>query len=209
MVRRIARRVFSRLPRRCDIELEDLVAAGTIGLMQAVSRFDPSRGIRFEGYASRRIRGAMLDEIRDLDHLARSHRRELKAGGAKQPQVFQLRTDDPALEVGGWGQVLADPRAQHDLELLEISDIWQTASAATDDVEFRVLLMRYMDGLAFNAIGDAFGRSALWAMRTNKKAIERVRRRLTRSSQHGGSYAPGSHICRLPCHQPLSPDLSP
>jgi RNA polymerase sigma factor FliA len=50
---------------------DDLEAAGIVGLIQAIDRFAPERGIPFEGYAAFRIRGAILDEVRRLDDLSR------------------------------------------------------------------------------------------------------------------------------------------
>jgi len=69
-VRKIASRMARRLPQSVDIE--DLVGAGTVGLMEALSRFDNSGGRSFETYAEFRIKGAMLDELRRNDPLSRS-----------------------------------------------------------------------------------------------------------------------------------------
>lgn len=60
---------------------DDMISAGTVGLIEAVGRFDPSLGVKFETYAIRRIRGAMFDELRRADRLSRSvrtHQRELE-----------------------------------------------------------------------------------------------------------------------------------
>ncbi len=73
LVRRIAQRLLARLP--ANVELDDLVQAGMIGLMEAVERFDQAHGIAFEAYATSRVRGAMLDELRAGDWLPRSARR--------------------------------------------------------------------------------------------------------------------------------------
>jgi RNA polymerase sigma factor for flagellar operon FliA len=52
------------------VTLDDLIGAGTIGLIQAVDRFQPSRGLQFATYAKHRIRGAMLDFLREEDPLS-------------------------------------------------------------------------------------------------------------------------------------------
>jgi RNA polymerase sigma factor for flagellar operon FliA len=67
-----AERVWSRLPE--GIELDDLIQVGTIGLMNAISSFDPSRGIRFEAFCLPRIQGAMQDYLRDTDWAPRAVR---------------------------------------------------------------------------------------------------------------------------------------
>jgi RNA polymerase sigma factor (sigma-70 family) len=72
LVHHIARRLQQRLP-PC-VTFDDLSSAGTIGLMQAVDRFDASRGASFKTYAQHRIRGAMLDYLRGEDPLSRGTR---------------------------------------------------------------------------------------------------------------------------------------
>ncbi|MBN9658373.1 MAG: sigma-70 family RNA polymerase sigma factor [Acidobacteria bacterium] len=65
-----------RLHRRCpQVELDDLIQAGTIGLIQAVDRYDESRGCLLKTIAEHRIRGALLDYLRQIDPLPRNIRR--------------------------------------------------------------------------------------------------------------------------------------
>lgn len=61
--------------RAMDLELDELVSAGTLGLIEAFNNFDESRGLAFSTFAAPRIRGAMLDEMRRQDHVPRSVRR--------------------------------------------------------------------------------------------------------------------------------------
>ena len=70
----LVRFVVSRLgiPATSLLEADDLVSYGIIGLINAIDRFDPSRGIRFEAFASTRIRGAVIDQLRVLNWLPRS-----------------------------------------------------------------------------------------------------------------------------------------
>jgi RNA polymerase sigma factor for flagellar operon FliA len=74
MVRYIASRKVRELPAHC--ELDDLASAGLVALMEAIDRFDPSKGASFEQYAWTRIAGALVDELRKLDWASRSVRRE-------------------------------------------------------------------------------------------------------------------------------------
>ncbi|MGD9786934.1 MAG: RNA polymerase sigma factor FliA [Sulfuricellaceae bacterium] len=76
LVKRIAFHLIARLPH--SVQVEDLVQAGMIGLMDAINNFDPGQGAQFETYASQRIRGAMLDELRQVDWLPRSARKNLR-----------------------------------------------------------------------------------------------------------------------------------
>jgi RNA polymerase sigma factor for flagellar operon FliA len=64
--------------RAMDLELDELVSAGTIGLIEAFNNFDQSRGLAFSTFAAPRIRGAMLDEMRRQDHVPRSVRRRVR-----------------------------------------------------------------------------------------------------------------------------------
>lgn len=64
-----------RLHRRCpQVELEDLISAGTVGLIRAVDRFDPSRKLKLRTLAEHRIQGALLDYLRQIDPLPRTVR---------------------------------------------------------------------------------------------------------------------------------------
>lgn len=76
-VRRQALALQVRLP--ASIELDDLIQAGTLGLLEALGRFDAGQGASFATFASQRIRGAMLDELRSRDWLPRSVRRNARA----------------------------------------------------------------------------------------------------------------------------------
>jgi len=76
LVRYAAGRIAIGLP--SHIEIDDLFAAGLMGLIQAVEKFDPSRNIKFETYAIPRIKGAMLDELRSQDWFPRSIRHKAK-----------------------------------------------------------------------------------------------------------------------------------
>jgi RNA polymerase sigma factor for flagellar operon FliA len=72
LVKNVAGRMAMGFPK--SVELNDLVNTGVIGLIEALTNFDPSRGVKFETYAVPRIRGAILDELRSLDWVPRSTR---------------------------------------------------------------------------------------------------------------------------------------
>jgi len=77
IVRFLARRIHERLPQHVDIE--DLVSAGVVGLMDAFQKFDPGKKVQFRSYAQFRIRGAILDSLRTLDWSPRELRRKGRA----------------------------------------------------------------------------------------------------------------------------------
>jgi RNA polymerase sigma factor for flagellar operon FliA len=76
IVKIIASKLHARIP--AGIELDDLVHSGVLGLIDAVKKYDPGKGARFTSYASLRIRGAILDELRSLDWASRSLRHKIK-----------------------------------------------------------------------------------------------------------------------------------
>jgi RNA polymerase sigma factor FliA len=74
LVHHVARQLSRSLSIEADFD--ELVSSGTVGLMNAIPAFDPSRGLAFSTYAAPRIRGAILDELRRQDHVPRSVRRK-------------------------------------------------------------------------------------------------------------------------------------
>ena len=74
LVRRLAHQMIAKLP--ANVEVDDLIQVGMIGLSDALSRFDVEQGVQFETFATQRIRGAMLDELRGSDYLSRGVRRQ-------------------------------------------------------------------------------------------------------------------------------------
>jgi len=80
LVRRLAHQMIAKLP--ANVEIDDLIQAGMIGLNDALARFDASQGVQFETFATQRIRGAMLDELRGNDWMSRGdrkHQRQIEA----------------------------------------------------------------------------------------------------------------------------------
>jgi RNA polymerase sigma factor for flagellar operon FliA len=75
-VKYIAERFAVRLP--SHITVEELESAGTVGLLDALNNFDPGKGVKFKTYATYRIKGAMLDELRRMDWAPRSVRRDVQ-----------------------------------------------------------------------------------------------------------------------------------
>jgi len=69
IVRYTADRLYAKLPE--EVELDDLISAGTFGLVDAINAFDINRGVKFETYCGQRIRGAILDELRNMDWVPR------------------------------------------------------------------------------------------------------------------------------------------
>jgi RNA polymerase sigma factor for flagellar operon FliA len=98
IVKYTAERLYAKLPD--EVDLDDLISAGIFGLMDALSAFDPNRGVKFETYCAPRIRGAILDELRSMDWVprlvrARAHKlgeahQALEASLGRQPEEAEL-----------------------------------------------------------------------------------------------------------------------
>jgi RNA polymerase sigma factor for flagellar operon FliA len=87
LVRRIAHHLAARLP--ASVEVDDLIQAGMIGLLEASRSYDSEQGASFETYASIRIRGSMIDEIRRVDWMPRSVHRRSRQAAATVRQIEQ------------------------------------------------------------------------------------------------------------------------
>jgi RNA polymerase sigma factor FliA len=76
LVKRIAHHMMAKLP--ASVEIDDVIQTGMLGLLDAANRYEESHGAQFETYAAQRIRGAILDGLRQADWLPRSFRRDLR-----------------------------------------------------------------------------------------------------------------------------------
>lgn len=119
LVKRIAHHLMNRLPP--SVQIEDLIQAGMVGLIEAGRHFDPSQGASFETYAGIRIRGAMLDEIRRSDWTPRSVHRKARQV-AEAMHAIEAETGRAARD--------ADVAARLQISLDEYYQIVQDASGA-------------------------------------------------------------------------------
>ena len=89
LVRRLAHQMIAKLP--ANVQIDDLIQVGMIGLHDAMSRFDAAQGVQFETFATQRIRGAMLDDLRSGDWMSRGDRkqqRQIEAAVHKLEQQY-------------------------------------------------------------------------------------------------------------------------
>jgi RNA polymerase sigma factor for flagellar operon FliA len=108
LVRRLAHQMIAKLP--ANVELDDLIQVGMIGLNDALGRFDANQGVMFETFATQRIRGAMLDELRGGDWMSRGdrrHQRSIEAAVHKLEQKLQRAPNESEI-ADEMGMMLAD-----------------------------------------------------------------------------------------------------
>jgi RNA polymerase sigma factor for flagellar operon FliA len=108
LVKRIAYHLMAKLP--ASVQVEDLVQNGMLGLLDAIGRFEEGMGAQFETYAVQRIRGAMLDGLRENDWLPRGVRREMRRVEAAIQQLEHQNGRAPTESelAGALGMALAD-----------------------------------------------------------------------------------------------------
>src|SRR5947207_15381116 len=102
-VRLIARRIHDKLPE--SVILDDLISTGVVGLITAVDNFDPTQNVKLKTYAEYKIRGAILDSLRELDWAPRQKRKKAKqieaAMAAAEQRLHRSPTEeDVAAELG-------------------------------------------------------------------------------------------------------------
>ena len=115
LVKRLAHHMKAKLPP--SVEVDDLVQAGMIGLLDAINRYEETHGAQFETYAVLRIRGAMLDELRNSDWLPRSMRQNMRKIEAAMSTLQQKLGHPPTesevakmlkLSLGDYQDMLSD-----------------------------------------------------------------------------------------------------
>ena len=198
LVKRIAYHLMARLP--ASVQFDDLVQNGMIGLLDAMERFEEGFGAQFETYATQRVRGAMLDGLRENDWLPRQLRRELRriegminklAAALDMPLAEYQKTlqdarghqilyfEDFAGEEGEdflerhFTDNEADP-----LRLLEDKSLKQVLVAAIERLPEREKLMMalyYEKELNLREIGEVMGVSESRVCQLHSQAVARLR----------------------------------
>ena len=181
-----ARAVASRSidPRCRGADREDLIAAGVLGLVQAARRYRGDRGASFGAYAARRVRGQILDALRERDPLTRSARRAYRAA--------QRASEDPDSPGPSGAPTPAGSIPPFvEVSLDRIGDVpesrpapgrrderWPQVATALRDltpIERRVLVLSYGRGLTLREIGSEIGLSESGVCRLRARALARVR----------------------------------
>ena len=167
------------------LQAEDHIANATLGLIDAIGAFDPSRGVRFTSFATHRVRGAMLDAIRDTDWVPRSERLAESRGERKPLRVLNTEPfgDDGRLGMDRF----ADHREQPSDHSGSISDFWQRIVRGLSSRDSMMVLFHYRDGMA---MGDVAARIGVSESRVSQRLSElrtQIRGRLERGDEGGES----------------------
>jgi RNA polymerase sigma factor for flagellar operon FliA len=198
IVDRLARRFAWRSGHA--VSADDLWSAGALGLIDAARRFDPSRDVRFETFAEHRVRGAIIDELRRMDHLPRRLRaqveRVLTAQGRLGQSLGREPTADEVAEAVGLDSDEADGLLALSMPQLQVrAEVADLGEAPTDRLEqaevqaalaeavarlperLRTLLaLHYQEGLTYREIAQVLDVSQPRVCQLHAEAVALLKR---------------------------------
>ncbi|MDR2808080.1 MAG: RNA polymerase sigma factor WhiG [Spirochaetaceae bacterium] len=128
LVKYVAGKVAIGMPP--NVEFDDLVGFGTFGLLDAIDKFDPSKGVKFKTYAVTRIRGAIFDELRSIDWVPRSVRQKIReveeAIGILESQLGRTAADKEIADFLGMSEevYLKTIMKISGTSILSLNDVW-------------------------------------------------------------------------------------
>lgn len=191
-----------------NVEVEDLVAFGYAGLLQARERFDPSRGVQFKTFAYYRVRGAVLDGIRKMAYLPRRAHEKLRAAAAADDVLEatgeeHAATPPEARGIEGATERLGDAigkltasfviaavgqedtapeQSSPEATLLRSEAKARVREALASLPERELALVRgfYFEGRQFDEVAEELGISKSWASRLHGKALGQLKKALER-----------------------------
>lgn len=199
-VRSIAQSIVSKLPSQIDIN--DLIGYGRIGLIEAVERFDRTRGVSFKTFAYYRIKGAIYDGLRQIGWFSRSEFARIRFEQSANELMNQysdsnseLRSQGPEDEVKEieamfsgivsaymlsleTSESLNTPETRatpdEDYETKEFSQIIREAVGQLPDTERKLIEYYYYQGLTLEEIGNKLGLSKSWTSRLHTKCLQHL-----------------------------------
>jgi RNA polymerase sigma factor FliA len=161
---------------------EDMTGYGLLGLLEAARRFDPDRGFKFRPFAGFRVRGAILDGMREMDWMFRSDRKKAQQG---KPEFAMCSFEDLDLMTGDGnidvlGNLIDDGSPGVDAILIEQERraIVRSAVDELPEKQRRAVEMHDYSELPMAIIGEVLGVSETRVSQIRTAAIDRLRRRL-------------------------------
>lgn len=174
LVERVAKRVARRLPR--SVSIDDLVGAGSLGLIDAVKRFSPERAPSFAAYAELRIRGAILDHLRSCDWLPRTMRASVKRGESEAAVVSVDDRDGMGFDAFASSAPSAPALLDHREQRAQLA----SAIALLPERTRRVLGLYYMEELTLKEIGEVLGITESRVCQLHSEAVARLKGSLSK-----------------------------
>lgn len=176
----VARRM--RVPTGALVGPDDLASAGFLGLIDAVDRFEPDREVAFEAYASLRIRGAILDELRRVDDRSRAERRRLReavaAGGEPEISGYTNVLSLDAIMATSDRDWAADDEVAERYDREDLRMRVERALLSLPPRQREVLARYYGEALTLRESAMRMGISEARACQLHGRAIENLQRHL-------------------------------
>lgn len=196
LVRSIARRLSMKLPKHYDFN--DLVSDGMVGLLLAIERFDPNRGVKFETFATYYIKGAILDNLPKLPKVPKAQEdviydspEDVETDSANLfnrvtnlAYSYILSLDAPSGGSDGdesfnlLSQLGEADSVQRDIEFEQLQKTLTWVIEQLPHQERTTLKLYYFQKMPFNEIGKKLGLSESWVSRIHKRALEQLRVKL-------------------------------
>ncbi|MEW6661743.1 MAG: FliA/WhiG family RNA polymerase sigma factor [Bacillota bacterium] len=201
LVKLAAGRLHVNMP--VHLDREDLASFGVFGLMDALEKFDPARGVKFETYAYQRIRGAMIDELRTAHWAPRSvadrWRRLMETSSEEPVSLSREETEEVAGQVGflsavsleefffgdqeglRYADLVADPASPNPETLYEEHELVVTLTRAVEllpEKDRLILSLYYYEGLTLKEIGQVLAVSESRVCQLHARALLKLRQLL-------------------------------
>lgn len=165
-VRRIVDKIAAKLPTKAVIDEGDLMSEAFFGLTDAISRFEPGRGLQFMTFAALRIRGAMVDGIRRVDWVPRLERVKVKKGELEEPVLVSsldamksrfARKSDTGHGTGHGDFDIGDSGAPDPLARQHELDVWRRVLKGFSKTERLIALLYFREQITMKEIGQQVG----------------------------------------------------
>jgi RNA polymerase sigma factor for flagellar operon FliA len=178
----LVRRIALHLHRKCpaNVQLDDLIASGAVGLLDALRRSGPDRGKPFQFYASTRIRGAILDELRALDWLSRSERLAARAQGDDCATIVGFDDLPDGLDAEAYDDAASPLESA---ELRSDRDELAEAVARLPEREASIVAMHYYRGRAFKDIASELHVSEPRISQLHARAVKMLRQLMSETER--------------------------
>ncbi len=173
LVRAIASRISRTLPPYIDPH--DVVGYGQIGLAEAAASFDPSRGVQFSSYAHHRVRGAILNGLREMSWFVPETNAAQPAEGQSSPPSVPRRSTCQRLAIEELTHEPTDPdNAQLQLDSLEYRGRLYEILASLPEHETELLRLTYARRMPLAQVAEQLGVSRSWASRLHARVLQRI-----------------------------------
>ena len=157
-------------------EFDDLVSYGIFGLIDAIEKFDITKGVKFESYASLRIRGAIIDSLRDLDWVPRSLRRKSKEDGSELQSMVSL--DDFLDQNMEFVAASADGVPEEHIDKQELRNMLIEAIESLSERDRLIITLHYFEELTLREISKTMKVSESRVSQIHTRALSRMQEKL-------------------------------